>query len=150
MQVMFKDACALVALGGAALTLRRMRNIDPPESPFLIDTIHVQKDPALARMLIKLERLDQPERLVSIVSQIDELLTIVNDMSRSGMHASLQAHRRIQKINQAVKAMLISAQRTRNSQIIEACIECTDEVVSPLEARLDALLHNSLLGAVDM
>ena len=97
--------------------------------------------------MTKLERVDQPDRLGSIISQLDELLAIVNDTSNTGMHASLQAHRRIDQINRDVKALLICAQRTRDSQIIEACIECTDEVVEPLQARLDALLHNALLGA---
>ena len=150
MQIPIYDAFALAALGGVALTLRRLRSTHAPESPFLIDTVYVQRDPALSRMMIKLERVDQPERLGRIISQIEELLTIVNDQSKTGMYVSLQAHRRIQKINEATKAMLICAQRTRNPQIIEACIECTDEVVSPLEARLDALLHNTLLGAIDM
>jgi hypothetical protein len=163
----YREACkqasllAVVTAGTWMLKHRRADASDAaalrPGDEDLSDLSHVLRHPNLLHNLRLLGRLECSEERRELARVLDDVLGRASYLSSSAAAlGSRKAAEHAASINAAIAdardaldRLIAAAKRSRDAEVMTACVDCVEEVVPAVDGVLESVLHNALLDVHD-
>ena len=137
---------AAATLGAGFVALRGSLRGDQTPTP---ESRHTQLfgKSCFNKSVENLRTLRQPDRLQEYVHATENFLLCVHRYHKSeiGGHAQFIANRHAHQMHSTLKAMIETAKRSRDTDMIDAAVVCEAEELPSIHTMCDNILHNMLL-----
>lgn len=148
----YKQIGALAALGLGTMALRKRTQKSYGDDKLFANTTQLKFHPNLARLLYKMQTLQEPRLTQKLVVLGDNILIVSHYLHSNAGTPNLnkytvQLNRFVTAADSLVEEIISAAKKNRDPQVGIACVDYVQEELPALTSIFESILHNAMLDA---